>query len=1629
MADNIKIVGNILNTTSVSYYDSDDVNLIPSIKIEGYFGGENDYIEFYLYDIAGNLLRSNYNYLDYKLPKDLGLKPGTTTIPNTTDRIPLTNSGIESTLAEPTESLYPTIEIDPIQDIQNNGYSSGEFKVGYNMFHNILSNYINQALFIKEISKDRTELRLASVSIPDSEIETTVLSMIDKINNSPYYIDYLLNFGNNTQAVAINVALNKASNGYEILFKLYQPLPLTIQEKQTLWVVEEKTNSYVFDVNLDKFIIQPAPQQLRGPNFGISIPNQGTVSTTYTDYSTALLNLQALQSSSYQQLLNLMTTQSVQINVNYTVDKASDFNNFIFFGSAYKRVSNFYTKIKQIEDYTNLINKYKPRVATTASLQAEINSYSSSINDIISQFDGYESYLYFESSSYTWPKSGPTKPYILLSTGSTAVRTWYNALTSSAKTYDLDNYDNLEYAVPSFIRDDENNNQYLTFLNMVGHYFDNIWIYLKAITDINLANNNLNVGISKDLVYNQLQSLGIKLYNSQAGEELDQFLIGANTGSNIFNNNFSITSSFLNNIPRKDLVSELYKRIYHNLPLLLKTKGTTTGLEYLISTFGIPNQTYYVSGSETLYTPSGSNFTSSILNVKEYGGSLKANLIKGYNNEKVRIVQNTITGSVLSPLLSLQTYPTASSAFRENDSHYVDISFSPESQIDTYISGAISSNNPTWRLDDYIGDPRQQYSESYDDLDNQRKLYFQTGVPGFAPFTGSSLDYNGFIRLIQYFDNALFKMLGDFVPERTSLSTGITIDSPVLERNKVAHTIPTATQNIEYTAEYAAPILSTIYDNFYNNLPGDKDAYYTGELSGSKIDVYHYFEDSNPNPYLTSNANNCDCNTYSFSIPSFTDLSISYVACGDDTNTIILEDISAGSTPVTIYKSIKSGFTPSGPGVTIKKYGCSKVSLNNQNLFNHSDFNVLLNNISGSRPSLLKRKVDWIYGTTGSILVTASLQDSYESLTSYQMSRHNGVQLFSQKYNTFTGGDISFGKSAVIERRSNKFAWVKNIPTINKNFYDKTSITIKYLVDENGSLNELSQANRYLFEVQNIFKTGTPTVISLTDPQKFSNQTLLNGSKTIFDGGFSYSPILYRENNDQMTFQYINPSVTVTSAVGIKAVSSGSRWVTNGNGDVYFDTPTGQTPWGGLVAAEVYQIKDNATTLLPNGTKYSATLNSSFNWDTAYGNRVTNVFGTFQNIRRVYTFQSNQANRNPYVHNGNNQYWPDPQSWPASARGAGYWSLDFLNFIHTGSAIGGYFNGTGMDDNMEVITEPNGERYTLFTAPRASSYKVSLRVPLSILPGFIETGWGAPTIIKVLCIVEKQTLGSNTWVPQICTTLRLDAALGINQPFQGVDSNQSTIWFEPGRHTSPVLVTCVLDNYQIALNTGDKVRIKPFLVEIYLMFIRDQEINFTVRHDGGNNVPYLQITDINNSTTAYADTGSIPSLTGIYAVSGSDNKSIVFTPSASLFYNQAIYLSSGSSISASYTSIDDSFILQAGDVIRFGSFYTKNANLYTINQVYPPQITQTTAGGSLLSVVNSPLIVRLDQSVDTSLALSGSDFAILRRKPDETSIIVDFLKNPGETSQALLLPEDLLSSIKDKAANIAASISQDLNQL
>jgi len=1024
MADNIKIVGNILNEQQVSRYDNDDINLFTSQTIQEDFGLANDYIEYFVSDAGGNLLNTNYTYRDFKS--------------STTSYVNPTNKGL------------PIIEIDPVKDLQNLGYTSGEFRVQYNLFTNKISNS-NAELFLKEISADRTELRVGSTVLTNEQIESGSLELINEYTSSPYFVDYLLNFSNNIQAVAVNVALNKVESGYEILFKLYQPLPDDIQEKATLWVVNEKVNPYVFDINLDTLIISGPGPKLRGPNFNIEISNQNNVATSYQTYTSLINGIQTISTSSYQQLLNLITSQSIDINTDYT-----NFENFIFFSSAEQRILKFYNKVKQIEDYKTNISIYIPLTASRADLINDYNIATASINNIVSNFDGFEYYLYFESGSAItsttygiapYPKSTSTLPYTLYPTASTQASTWLAAATSSASYYDDNNQNYLINTLPSFIKDDEDNDAYFTFIDMVGHYFDNIWIFLQAVTDINLANNNLEKGISKDLVYHVLESLGTKLYNQYGDSDNTTFLIGQ-SGSAIFDNNFTYTGSYLNTIPRKDLLAESYKRIYHNLPLLLKTKGTAYGLQTLISTFGI---------------------TGSALQVKEYGGDIRSKTLDEFNNDKIRIVSNNITGSVLSPHISLQLQPTASPSFRTNDLHYVDISFSPQDKIDIFTSASITATNPTWSMDDFIGDPRYQYNNSYPTLEAERTKYLSPLSASIVSYSGSSAsgsigatDYNSFIRLIQFFDNSLFKMLKDYVPARTSLSTGITISSPILERNKWVFANPSSTSEIEVEGgTINGPSIQTEYTDLYQDINyNNKVAYYDGTLTGSYINVYSYFESSSVNPYLF----------------------------------------------------------PTGSVDT--------------NKFLHSDFNVLLNNVSQSLLSRIRQGIQFIPGTTQSILSPAELQDSYESLRTHQLSRYEGVKISSTLYNTYTDGDISFGKTAVIDKNVVKLGLFTEVAA-SKFLPKRNNAVVKYLVNIDGDLTELNLRNKHWEEVQNTFIAGDTGSISQFNNQLYSNQKITDGEKPIFDSGYNYSPILYfgttGSTDSTISFQNINEQTSYLS--------------------------------------------------------------------------------------------------------------------------------------------------------------------------------------------------------------------------------------------------------------------------------------------------------------------------------------------------------------------------------------------------------------------------------------------------------------------------------------------------------------------
>lgn len=1075
-------------------YDTIDTSLITSREYVRQFGLKEDYVEYHVYTISDSLIYSNYNYIDYKIPGTL--------------------QGAESTYTQ-------ELELFPESVVENLGFTYGTYKVQFNIFRKKIVDINSKVFYIKELSNDRTELRVTSNDLSNLTIEDGVVNFLYEIQSSPYFKDFLLNFGDNKIVNGINIALDKNTSPYSILVKLYQPLPNEFDLKSSFWFVEELSESSVFEVALEPTpVVVPVPF-LKGANFDIEVDENSVKPSDYFNINELLSNKSL---GAYQELLNALNKKGIQINVDY-----SDYSDFVHFSSARERLLNFKYKVELLETYQADINSIKTTTNynTAYNSSQSIVSLQAKIDNIVTNFDGYESYLYYVSESAAWPKSNSSKPYVLYSSTSSQVINWlgsddynsnlYGGQLYTASSYDTENQDNLAYIIPGYISVDSYNEGYTLFLNMTGQHFDNIWIYIKSITDLYNNSNNLYKGISKDLVYYALRSLGLKLYNSKSNDNLFEYLIGSTEGGNYSpsGSQFETLVSASNySVSGQDIQKETLKRIYHNLPLLLKSKGTARGIKALISSFGIPNtlltvsefggsdklnntveytydrfsyalnvsgsyvKTYwnaqydYPTGSVTTYVPNSLEFrfkpdknyyyfTSSLFdsvlsngtrpmyadvypdttkgypysivtfylngnagyskakvslpifmkdpagesvwwnfvitrrfpydvtisnqnqyydlyiknkigtrigheasasiyalgstsasynanwnsttqfvhlggtgskyvgsfqelrywttalsesiidyhtlnpesirgntsgssynelsarfplgnNLKTYnhtltgsvysvqpnykersiiaGATIKSASFVGFKNEinyipndeeyvtdtpnmaysspvteKIRIVDNYITGSVLSPFLRLED---TSEIYLTKDIHYIDVSFSPQNEVNKDIIGQYGNSID---IDQYIGDPRDDTKKEYPNLVSLNNSYYNKYF--------SKYDFADYIRLIKFFDNSLFKMIKDYVPARSSVQTGLTIKSTMLERPKSKRADTSVIENYNY--EEGMVITGDITaDSIYTSGYEDGRDFYTGQLSGSSINVYHQFEIKNKNPYI-----------------------------------------------------------------------------------------------------------------------------------------------------------------------------------------------------------------------------------------------------------------------------------------------------------------------------------------------------------------------------------------------------------------------------------------------------------------------------------------------------------------------------------------------------------------------------------------------------------------------------------------------------------------------------------------------------------------------------------------------------------------------------------------------------------
>jgi len=597
--------------------------IVPSVELTGSFTPFKSKVQFYIYDYSQTILYQNTNYSANGsfISPESGLNISTST------------------------SSYNQFEINPTEDIYNQGYSSGNYYALYNFVdyelgseeenQNEDESFNQHPYFLSEISGDRTELRIQNNFLTPNQIESYYNQFNNKINARENVDEFYISFGNNRNFIAVNSQLETVISGStdptSILIKLYKPLPSEFEIDQQLQIISKVGETQVYSVDFQpnlEFIDNLL--SLKGPNYNIDIKDRINNSTPPKNLND-LVN--TISSQSYYQFNNLNSQKGIILRKDW-----SDWNQFVKYSSAKERLNNFKSKISSIESYETELAALETITGVTSGTpdySSSYNNISNNINNIIRKFDSYEYFLYYITGSNSWPKYSTTYPYKNYSITSSAALNWFGSTNEldpyyntgknqilSASLYDENNQDYLYFLIPPFITNNNNNDQYLKFVNMTGQTFDEMYLYTEAVeqvrnTDSSLTGDVLPLGLADEVI----ESLGFDTYGNDfnsigfnvngvgvyptAGSGLEYIDRYIDIASGSVINYYDQQQSTLGYVialadpsfpyPIDNAAQEIYKRIFHNMVSLVKRKGTVTGLRQLINIWGVPNTMLRIS--------------------------------------------------------------------------------------------------------------------------------------------------------------------------------------------------------------------------------------------------------------------------------------------------------------------------------------------------------------------------------------------------------------------------------------------------------------------------------------------------------------------------------------------------------------------------------------------------------------------------------------------------------------------------------------------------------------------------------------------------------------------------------------------------------------------------------------------------------------------------------------------------------------------------------------------------------------------------------------------------------------------------------------------------------------------------
>lgn len=354
-----------------------------------------------------------------------------------------------------------------------------------------------------------------------------------------------LNFDNGNLVKILNHTnyFNPIDGRVNVQVKLEDPLPLEYDIRTTCWISNISIAPIYFKVNLFAEAVK-RNVSLNGVNFTVNVDVSDPINQKFSEHD---VNTLFSAKSRLKQRIN-------DLLIDY-----DNFSNFIVYSSAELR-----TKIakNKISDYNKLeTQKGLVQTAASSSNQTIRATYATEVDrivqsqiDILNSLDEYESYLFFNTSSI-------------------------DEKVEDGIDYDQNNVDSLINQLPEYLRDDSQSADYLKFTSMVGHFFDNILVYIKKFP----KTYPLGVSELSDYPKNFLDELlnsfswntnNFKFQNSNIG----QYLFDSSEMSS------SLSSSYF------DYGKKILNRFANNLPYIYKTKGTSTSLDLIRSLFGIPSE-------------------------------------------------------------------------------------------------------------------------------------------------------------------------------------------------------------------------------------------------------------------------------------------------------------------------------------------------------------------------------------------------------------------------------------------------------------------------------------------------------------------------------------------------------------------------------------------------------------------------------------------------------------------------------------------------------------------------------------------------------------------------------------------------------------------------------------------------------------------------------------------------------------------------------------------------------------------------------------------------------------------------------------------------------------------------------